>query len=118
MKVAVIGSRNLTVSHLERYLPAGVTEIVSGGARGIDTCAKAYARQKGLKLTEFLPQYKEYGKAAPLLRNLQIIQYADQVLVFWDGQSRGTRHVIRHCIKFRKQIRIFVKTSPCPPSPK
>ena len=36
MKVAVIGSRNLTVSNLEKYLPAGVTEIVSGGARGVD----------------------------------------------------------------------------------
>ena len=43
MKVAVIGSRNLTVSNLEKYLPAGVTEIVSGGARGVDTSAREYA---------------------------------------------------------------------------
>ena len=43
MKVAVIGSRNLTVSNLEKYLPAGVTEIVSGGARGVDTSAREYS---------------------------------------------------------------------------
>ena len=43
MKVAVIGSRELQVNHLEDYLPDHVTEIVSGGARGIDTCAKSYA---------------------------------------------------------------------------
>ena len=54
MKVAVIGSRGLHVDHLEDYLPKGVTEIVSGGAKGIDTCAKDYALRHGLKLTEFL----------------------------------------------------------------
>lgn len=43
MKVAVIGSRGLTVCHLEKYLPEGTAEIVSGGAKGVDTCARAYA---------------------------------------------------------------------------
>lgn len=80
MKVAVIGSRNLTVSNLEKYLPAGVTEIVSGGARGVDTSAREYARAHGLPCTEFLPEYGKYGRAAPLKRNLQIIEYADLVL--------------------------------------
>lgn len=46
MKVAVIGSRNLTVNNLEKYLPQDVTEIVSGGERGIDTCAKIYAKKR------------------------------------------------------------------------
>ena len=112
MRLAVIGSRNLMVDDLEPYLPAGVTEIVSGGAKGIDACAKRYALQKGLKLTEFLPQYHKYGKAAPLLRNLEIIQYADQVVVFWDGRSRGTKYVIDHCAKFRKQLQVFIDPSP------
>lgn len=40
MKVAVIGSRGLAVNNLEKYLPKETTEIVSGGARGIDTCAR------------------------------------------------------------------------------
>ena len=64
MKVAIVGSRGLYIEHLERYLPPGTTEIVSGGAKGIDTCAKmgiekiqisdptreiiAYAHSKGL----------------------------------------------------------------------
>lgn len=43
MKIAIIGSRNLTVKNLEKYLPPYTTEIVSGGAKGIDTCAKEYA---------------------------------------------------------------------------
>ena len=43
MKIAIIGSRNLEVSNLEKYLPDNVTEIVSGGAKGIDACAKRFA---------------------------------------------------------------------------
>jgi len=82
MKLAIIGSKNLTVNNLERHLPEGVTEIVSGGAKGIDSCAREYANASGIKLTEFLPEYKIYGKGAPLRRNLQIINYADCVLVF------------------------------------
>lgn len=108
MKTAVIGSRGLTVPELDIYLPAGTTEIVSGGARGVDTCAREYARRHGLKLTEFLPDYARYGRQAPLRRNLQIIDYADQVLAFWDGQSHGTAYVIRHCRRQGKPIRLFV----------
>ena len=43
MKVAVIGSRNLYVDPLEKYLLEDGTEIVSGGAKGIDTCARKYS---------------------------------------------------------------------------
>lgn len=51
MKIAIIGSINLIVTDLQRYLPQGVTEIVSGGTKGIDTCASEYACENGLKLT-------------------------------------------------------------------
>ena len=44
MKIAIVGSRNLTVNALDNFLPPDTTEIVSGGARGIDTCAENYAR--------------------------------------------------------------------------
>lgn len=97
MKVAVIGSRGLTVNDLEKYLPAETTEIISGGARGVDTCAREYALSHGIKLTEFLPDYKKYGRSAPLKRNITIIENADLVLAFWDGSSRGTRFVIDKC---------------------
>ncbi len=109
MEIAIIGSRNLMVNNLENYLPTGISEIVSGGARGIDTCARAYAESHGLKLTEFLPEYEKDGRAAPLKRNLQIISYADEVYAFWDGSSRGTKFVIDQCKKADKKIRIFVK---------
>ena len=107
MKVAVIGSRNLTVANLEKYLPAGVTEIVSGGARGVDTSAREYARAHGLPCTEFLPEYGKYGRAAPLKRNLQIIEYADLVLAFWDGVSHGTAYTVAACIREGVPVKII-----------
>lgn len=46
MKLAIIGSRDLQTSNLKKYIPEGITEIVSGGAKGTDSCAKCYATEK------------------------------------------------------------------------
>ena len=106
MKVAVVGSRNLKVTNLGDYLPDGTDEIVSGGARGIDSCARAYAVANGLRLTEFLPDYDTYGRSAPVLRNITIIDYADEVIAFWDGDSHGTKFVIDNCRKRNKKVTV------------
>ena len=111
MKVAVIGSRELRVDNLGKYLPEEVTEIVSGGARGIDTSAREYSLKNNIKLKEFLPEYEKYGRAAPLKRNMQIIDYADMVLAFWDGKSKGTKFVIDNCKRIGKRVRIFIKVT-------
>lgn len=108
MKVAIIGSRKLNVENLQDYLPEGTDEIVSGGARGIDTCARNYALKNDLKLTEFRPEYNKYGRGAPLKRNETIVNYADMVLAFWDGESRGTKFVINYCEKVGKECKIFI----------
>ena len=108
MKTAIIGSRSLTVTNLEKYLPADTTEIVSGGARGIDTCAREYTKRCGIPLTEFLPDYEKYGKAAPLFRNDLIVEYSDMVIAFWDGKSRGTQYVIRKCRETNTPYKVFM----------
>lgn len=107
MKIAIIGSRNLRVTNLEELIPKECTEIVSGGARGIDTCAAEFAREHGLKLTEFLPDYQRYGRGAPLVRNKLIVEYADVVYAFWDGKSRGTAYTLRYCKEVGKPYQIF-----------
>ena len=108
MRVAVIGSRELLVDNLEDYLPEETTEIISGGARGVDASAKDYALQHGLKLTEYLPEYARDGRAAPLKRNITIIEIADLVLAFWDGASRGTKYVIDNCKKRNIPVKIYM----------
>ena len=107
MKIAIVGSRNITVKNIGDYV-CGCSEIVSGGAIGVDTCAAEYARQSGLKLTEFLPEYERYGRAAPIVRNKQIVDYADKILVFWNGTSKGTLSVIRYAAKANKPCEVII----------
>ena len=109
MRVAIVGSRNLKVDQLDRYLPTETTEIVSGGARGIDTCARQWANRHSIKLTEFVPEYEKYGRSAPLRRNITIIQNADLVLAFWDQKSRGTKFVIDKCKELGVPVKIFTQ---------
>lgn len=108
MKLAIFGSRTLLTPNFEEYMPEGVTEIVSGGAKGIDMAAAEYARANGIKLTEFLPDYEKYGRAAPLKRNELIAEYADEGLAFWDGWSHGTKYTIE-CFRKRNKP-IFIVT--------
>ena len=61
-----------------------------------------------MKLTEFLPQYERFGRAAPIVRNKEIVNYADKVLVFWDGSSKGTLSVIKYAQKIGKPIEVTV----------
>ena len=107
MKIAVVGSRGLSKVDVGRYL-FDVEEIVSGGAKGVDCCAAEYAREHGLKLTVFLPKYERYGRAAPIMRNREIVDYADKVIVFWDGSSKGTLSVIEYAQKTGKPCEIIV----------
>ena len=108
MKIAIVGSRNLKVENLEDFLPPETREIVSGGARGIDTYAEHYAKKKGLRLTVFYPDYEQFGKRAPLLRNHDIVNYADEVFAFWDGVSRGTAYTIEQAKKSGKPVHVFI----------
>lgn len=107
MKVAIIGSRNLNITNIGDYLPENVTEIISGGAKGVDSCAKEYALKNNIPFTEFLPDYRRFGRGAPLKRNLLIIEYADMVIAFWNGVSKGTKYVIDNCQKVNIPVKII-----------
>ena len=107
MKIAIIGSRSISEIDLKQHI-SKCTEIVSGGAKGVDLCASEYARQNNIKLTEFLPEYSRYGKAAPIIRNKKIVDYADEVIAFWDGKSKGTLSVIRYAEKSAKPCKIVI----------
>ena len=106
MKIAVVGSRKITMVNIGRYI-SDSEEIVSGGAVGVDSCAAEYAKEKGIKLTVFLPQYERYGRAAPIMRNKEIVDYADKIIAFWDGKSKGTQHNIPLAKERNTPIRII-----------
>ena len=107
MKIAVVGSRSVTVSDIGKYI-SNAEEIVSGGAVGVDCCAAKYAKVHGIRLTEFVPQYERYGRAAPIVRNKEIVDYSDKIIAFWDGNSKGTLSVIKYAQKVGKPCEIII----------
>lgn len=107
MKIAIVGSRNIFSVDISKYVSHD-DEMVSGGARGVDSCAAEYAKKNGLKLTEFLPRYDIYGRGAPIVRNREIVDYADRVIVFWNGYSRGALSVIKYAQRIGKECQVII----------
>lgn len=70
--------------------------IVSGGARGVDKMAERYAQERGLHLMVLLANWDAHGKRAGFIRNEEMGNISDGLLAFWDGESRGTRHMIAY----------------------
>ena len=107
MKIAIVGSRKIPPPNLEEYV-SDCDEIVSGGAVGVDSYAAEFAKKKGLILTEFLPEYRRYGRGAPIIRNKRIVDYADKVIVFWDGKSKGSLSVIKYAERKGKECKVVI----------
>ncbi len=110
MKVAIVGSRSAGDEMYEKmvpHIPAGCSEVVSGGAQGADALAERFAKENDLAFTCFLPEYQKHGNIAPLIRNDKIVDYSDYVLILWDMKSKGSRYVIKSCLKNEKPFKII-----------
>ena len=107
MRLAVVGSRSIREYDLAPLIPDGVTEIISGGAAGVEKLAEQYAGDHNLKLTVFLPQYGVYGRRAPLLRDERIAWECDALLALWDGNSTGTMYTVNIARKLGKPVYLY-----------
>lgn len=107
MKAAIVGSRSLEIELPSELIGTDYAQIISGGARGIDRSARHYAEKNHIQILEILPEYELYGRSAPLKRNDWIISLSDIVLIFWDGKSRGSDYMIKHCKKLSKPMKLF-----------
>ncbi len=71
-----------------------ITQVISGGASGVDSAGEAYARHNKLDLRVFMADWNAHGKAAGPIRNEEMAKNADALIAFWDGSSRGTKNMI------------------------
>ncbi len=107
MKLLIVGSRSILKFNLEKYVKPEVDTIISGGASGIDRLAEEYADQHKLSKYIIKPQYHKYRRAAPLKRNELMVDLADEVLVIWDGVSKGSKYTMEYANKKGKNVRVI-----------
>jgi len=101
MKIIIAGGRNFTnykklCKVCDNILQnQNNIEIVSGAYyKGADKLGEQYAKERGYKIIRFPANWNKYGKAAGPNRNQQMANYADALIAFWDGKSRGTLNMI------------------------
>lgn len=97
----ICGSRSITDINLDLYIDSSkYGQIISGGANGVDTLAEQWAKRNDLEIVVYKPQYNVYGpKYAPLERDKCMVNACDEVVAFWDGESKGTLFTIKYAIK-------------------
>jgi hypothetical protein len=124
MKVIIAGSRRIGLVQKGSVLVQGrldalltrlvhaagfeVSEVVSGGAKGVDTAGELWAALNGISVKRFIPDWDGHaGKRAGLVRNCRMAEYADALIAVWDGQSRGTAHMIEEAR--RRGLKVHVE---------
>ena len=116
MKLIIAGGREFNDANLMRDelnklvighgLKRGDIEVVCGLARGADNLGKQLAEARGIKVAEFPADWDTHGKSAGYKRNEQMAHYADTLIAFWDGESRGTQHMITLASKLGLEVKV------------
>ena len=107
-KIGIVGSRtfNDLVRLTKVMMQFTPKAIISGGARGADYLAKIYAQNQNIKYIEFPAEWDKYGKSAGYRRNVDIVNASDIIVAFWDGTSRGTKHIMDIAREYNKPLYI------------
>ena len=101
MRVVIAGSRHfndydLLKERCDFYLQGHhVDAILCGECRGADLLGKRYAEERGIPVESYPADWDKYGRAAGQIRNKQMADHADCLIAFWDGESKGTKGMIR-----------------------
>lgn len=108
MKVIIAGSRTIEDESLIHKIIEqpnfSITEIVSGGAKGVDKFGESYAQKNNLKIVRFKPEWNKYKKGAGPIRNQQMAEYADALIAIVHNNSKGTTDIINKMKKLNKIV--------------
>lgn len=113
-RIIVAGSRKISdyeliAKTLDEYLKDKKNPvIVSGLAKGPDKLGLKYAKANKLEYETYEADWDKYGKTAGYKRNLEMAEVADECIVFWDGKSKGTEHMIDICKKEKIKVKIIL----------
>lgn len=119
VRVIIAGSRDFNDYNLLKENVKNIlkdydnVEIISGTAKGADFLGEKYAKENNIKLKQFPAQWNLYGKQAGYIRNKQMAKYSIEdnsigiLIAFWNGTSKGTRHMINIAKEMNLQIHII-----------
>jgi hypothetical protein len=126
MKVIIAGSRSITdfetIKKAIGCCPFSISEVVSGGAKGVDVLGEKYAEGEKIPIKVFKAlwdkldapgafiktnSWGKYNVKAGLDRNKQMGDYADALIAVWDGHSTGTNHMINYMHKLGKEVFVY-----------
>ena len=109
MKVIVAGGRDFNNYQMvcDALKDLDITEIVCGRARGADTLGEQYGKEFDKPIKYFNPDWENQGRAAGIIRNHQMGDYADYLVAFWDGKSRGTKDMIEYMRSIGKHGKVI-----------
>lgn len=114
MRTIIAGSRTITNPQfiIDAVKNCGweISTIIEGGAIGVDTLARNYAKQHSIQLETYPAEWKKWGKSAAYIRNQQMATKAEALIAIWDGQSKGTKHMID--IAEAAKLKIYVLKIP------
>lgn len=92
---------------LSKKLKTHKVEIVSGHAKGADELGERFAVNHNLQLYCYPADWNKYGKSAGYRRNVVMSENADSLIAFWNGESKGTKHMIDIMQRQNKPYRII-----------
>lgn len=114
MKLIIAGSRHFDEDFVyseivmlrinDNSVVADATEIVSGGCSGVDKAGEAYAEFYDVPVKRFMADWSKLGKSAGPIRNKKMAEYADALLLVWDGRSRGSSNMKYEMQKLGKPV--------------
>jgi predicted Rossmann fold nucleotide-binding protein DprA/Smf involved in DNA uptake len=111
VRVIIAGSRSLVeagvVARAAEASGFHITQVISGGARGIDRLGEDWAASQGIPFRRFDPDWKMFKRGAGPQRNRKMAQAADALIAIWDGRSRGTSDMIQTAKKFNLQVFVY-----------
>ena len=93
------------MDHLTQNLDG--VEVVSGCARGADQLGERWAKERGHSVKRFPADWTRYGKRAGFVRNAEMAGYATHAVLFWDGRSKGTGHMLELAKKYNLKVRVI-----------
>ena len=114
MRVIIAGSRTFNncgyfkEKMLEVQKQINIDEIISGMAKGPDLMGAYWGERHNIPVKKFYADWEKYGNAAGYIRNVEMAQAADFLIAFWDGKSKGTKHMIDTMKKQGKHGIVFI----------